>query len=282
MKAVLLGFCAFAIFALVWGEGLPRQLLQDESQDESAPEEPATVDKSQTEIDLDLIDSAESGNIGDAEAALEENAKVSSSDGFGWTALHFAALAKSPKLAKLLLGRGADVDAFTVSASRKRGVFTGEKSTPLHVAGAFGAPEVAKVLIDEGANVNLKDQRGWTPLMKAARFGHAETAKVLLDAGAEFEESGSLAPLHFAAVAGHLDIVKILLEKGPDVNAKTGGGDTALQYAAEFGNYEIAKVLLEAGADKSILNKAGKSPGELICIKKPECTDQAKLEELFT
>lgn len=267
MKAVLLGLCALAILSPAWGEGLPRQLLQE--------------DKSQTQIDLDLINSAESGDVADAEAALNDKAQVSSSDGFGWTPLHFSGIANSAKLAKLLIGRGADVNALTVSASRKKGVFTGEKSTPLHVAAAFGATEVAKVLIDAQANLNVKDQRGWTPLMKAARFGHTDTVKVLLDAGAQFEEPGSLAPLHFAAVAGHFDIVLALLDKGANVNAKTSAGDTALQYAAEFGNLEIVKVLLDKGADKNMVNNAQKSPRDLVCIKKPECPDQAKIKELL-
>ncbi len=101
----------------------------------------------------------------------------------GDTALHFAAAAYRTEIARLLLERGADVQA------RNR-----HGATPLHDA-AVGSPggkmwnpdaQTATIafLIAAGADPNSLDKRGVTPLHKAVRTRCAAAVRTLLEHGA--------------------------------------------------------------------------------------------------
>ena len=98
----------------------------------------------------------------------------------GWTPLHHAAEEGNLAIVKMLLEKGADVDART---SR-----FGE--TPLMLAcGLFGggrndAGKCARLLLEKGANANAATNDGVTPLMYAAHRGRVETVKLLLAKGA--------------------------------------------------------------------------------------------------
>ncbi len=68
------------------------------------------------------------------------------------TPLHEAAAMGHLEVARLLLERGADVNA-----KNKHGF------TPLHFAAGIGHTDVAKLLLEHGADVNAKDEHGRTP-----------------------------------------------------------------------------------------------------------------------
>lgn len=130
-----------------------------------------------------------------ARAALKEGAtRAAAADNFltgighyvyaGDTALHVAAAAHRPQIARQLIGLGADV-----SASNRRG------ATPLHYAadGNPGSPRwnpdaqsaTVACLIGAGANPNAVDQSGVTPLHRAVRTRCAAAVGALLDGGAD-------------------------------------------------------------------------------------------------
>ncbi|UVK49426.1 ankyrin repeat domain-containing protein (plasmid) [Mesorhizobium sp. AR07] len=102
----------------------------------------------------------------------------------GDTALHVAAAAHRPEIARELISLGADV-----AARNRRG------ATPLHYAadGIPGSPRwnpvpqsvTVALLIASGADPNAIDQNGVTPLHRAVRTRCGAAASALLDGGAD-------------------------------------------------------------------------------------------------
>ena len=82
----------------------------------------------------------------------------------------------NPKVAKLLIDRGADVN-----------IGFGEGGRPLHAAVDVNDPMYLEMLTDAGANLEYVDEFGNTPLQYAARHGKLEALLWLIDAGAELD-----------------------------------------------------------------------------------------------
>ena len=155
-----------------------------------------------------------------------------------------------PDVARLLLERGADVNA-RIDHLRDEG------RTPLHAAADLGRVEVAHVLLEYGANVGAEDNKGRTPLHDAMnyrtikKFGKVEVVRVLLEHGANVgaEDNEGRTPLHLAAKCGEIEVVRLLLEHGANIGAEDDGGETALQVASAVGDDETMKLLLEHDAN---------------------------------
>jgi len=88
---------------------------------------------------------------------------------YGLTPLHRAALYGKTKVVKILIGKGADINA--------KDQLYGD--TPLHKAVWNGHVETVKLLVSKGANVNAKDKKGKTPLYYAKKRGHKDVVKYL-------------------------------------------------------------------------------------------------------
>ena len=155
----------------------------------------------------------------------------------GMAPLHVATNDMYLEAARLLLERGAAVDATT-----KKG------STPLMLACKHGHVEAARLLLEKGAAVDAKNEEGMTPLMVACQKGQVEAARLLLENGAAVDakdEDGRTA-LMVACMKGHVIMTRLLLEKGADRTLADNDGDTAASYYLPRAPTEEAKAQLRA------------------------------------
>ena len=160
-----------------------------------------------------------------------------------WSNLMFGAFLGYVNVVKVLIQKGADVNAVVDDVER------GEM-TALHIAAARGHVEVAKVLIQNGADVNAVMIGNWTALHMAADKGHVEVAKVLIQNGPDVNaKKDKNTALHFAADHGHINVVKLLIQNGADVNAADKLKKTALHVAISRCNLDVVKVLGQNGVD---------------------------------
>ncbi|MDR2377463.1 MAG: ankyrin repeat domain-containing protein, partial [Puniceicoccales bacterium] len=122
----------------------------------------------------------------------------------GQTLLHFAARGGHMRLTRLLLEKGAAVEAKD-----------NDENTPLLLAALNGYTEVVPLLLEKKATVEAKNKYGNTPLILAVSNRHTEIVRLLLEKGAEVEAKTNDGdpPLILAGSKGHTEIVRLLLEK---------------------------------------------------------------------
>jgi ankyrin repeat protein len=212
----------------------------------------------------------------------------------------FAATENQPEVAKLLIERGANVNA-----PSRRFIFGELKSasggalmeraeggmTPLQYAAREGNIEVAKVLIAAGADVNAPEpQYNFTPLLIAIYNGKYDFSSLLIENGANVND-GSLYmavelrnmdtysnrpnPPETDRMQTATDIIKLLLARGANPNAvfekappqiQTQGtvtvpaGATAFYRAVKSADIPVMRMLLEKGANAGIAIKNGGTP----------------------
>jgi ankyrin repeat protein len=209
-----------------------------------------------------------------AKLLIDRGADVNAKNKWGKTPLHDAVGGGNVSLStvKLLVEKGADVNAKSNSGE-----------TALYCYGAARNLEVARFLIEKGADVNAERFDGQTPLHVAVgNMGSIDVVKLLIEKGANVNARDSgRTPLHIVAKEGKTDIAKLLIEKGADVNAKDAKDtqfntdNTPLHEAAEAGKTEIVKLLIEKGADLNVINKNGETP--LASAEKTGKSDMAEI-----
>lgn len=125
----------------------------------------------------------------------------------GWFALHLAAHFGHADAARLLINKGAQVNACSTNASR---------NMALHAAAAGRSQTVAKLLIEAGADVNARQGGGFTPLHSVAQGGDLEFARLLVAAGADVNvrAENQQRPLDFALANGRQAMVDFLESHG--------------------------------------------------------------------
>jgi ankyrin repeat protein len=164
--------------------------------------------------------------------------------------LHDAARAGRADVVKLLLDRGAAVDALDTW-----------NHTPLF-EGADTVDEVVRLLLDHGAKADAPGDFYDQPLYEAVAAGRAGIVRLLVghkaDARRVYAEGYTC--LHIAALSGRAEVADYLVALGLDVNARTKKGETPLYFAAKGGHLPCVKSLLAKGADPRARTNEGITP----------------------
>ena len=151
-----------------------------------------------------IHDAAKKGDVTSITTALDAGAAVDESDGQA-TPLYLAVRGGHLAAAKLLLERGADVNA-----------------APTPLLGPALMPALAKrridlidLLLDNGANPNA-GRNNETAVHIAARSGCLECVKSLVEAGADVnaKTKDGKTPLHLAKLKGQREIADYLVSHG--------------------------------------------------------------------
>ena len=192
-----------------------------------------------------IVAAQRAGGARVVEYLLDKGANLKTATNDGATALHRAAECGDVDVLKLLVDKGADVDA------QRKNPFGGQ--SPLASAVVFGHGTAVRYLLSKGAKANIGD----AGLSRAVFQGNVEIVKALLEAGVEVKNRGNQAfpgfggfepILALACFSYNADpqIVRMLLDRGADPTAKSQQGQTPLELARERGYEDVARLLVQA------------------------------------
>ncbi|KAH8125021.1 ankyrin repeat-containing domain protein [Trichoderma asperelloides] len=180
---------------------------------------------------------------------VDVSAKIDGGDIRGWTPLHYACWVGNTWMARLLLEKGASVNAQSHDGT-----------APIHCAAREGHLETIEILLEFRAAIDAMDGGGKTALHLAALNGHSETIKLLRQRGCRkvLDKWGRTA-LHLAAIAGEAVVIDPLL--AGDANSIDSKSRTPLHLAAHCGqNSFVQQLLTIPQIEKLALDALGQAP----------------------
>jgi ankyrin repeat protein len=139
--------------------------------------EPLLESPEKREQNSRLIAAVRGNDINDIVKAMSKGASANARDIDGSTALMIAAEEGNIDLCRLLIKKGADIEAKWINID----VGLGTLETALITAAKHGKKDVCALLLEKGANPNATDRYKTTALMYAAQFGYPEVCTVLLE-----------------------------------------------------------------------------------------------------
>lgn len=151
----------------------------------------------------------------------------------GETLLHFFAIEREIEIVKLILGKGAEIDALDTC-----------HRSPLMYASMLGYPEIVQLLLRHGADPNLQ-AHGENALRNALSSQRYEVADILIEAGANVNQCDPTGEtMLFEAVRTEdTKMIQYLLQNGAKKEIKNMFKDTVSDIALERENYAIAEML---------------------------------------
>ena len=198
------------------------------------PEEDAALDReiAQDELDAELTQAADDGDLPSLRAALAAGARVEARNGNGWHSLALAAEGGHAECLTALIQAGAPLDA---------------------------------VLHGYGWKANPKGW-GWRAAAFAARCGSLECLRLLADAGAAMDvrQDEGKTPLMMAIEGKHFDCAAWLIKAGVDLDLRDREGRTAIRCCVYCSDPKTLASLIAHGADFSLPDHDGRTPEDLI------------------
>ena len=239
------------------------------------------IDSITREGDTPLMLAALNGKLRAVKWFLEKGATVACEEKRGWNTLHHAAEGGDTDIISLIHTHLPEIDSKTR-----------EGDTPLMLAALCGKLHAVKWFLEKGATVACENNVGWntlhcaaqggvtdiislihthlpniesktgngyTPLMVAAWRGELLAVKWFLEKGATVacKDSRGWNTLHHAARGGDTDIISLIHTHLPNIDSKTGEGDTPLMLATLWGKLRAVKWFLEKGASVACENNVG-------------------------
>jgi ankyrin repeat protein len=219
---------------------------------------------------------------------------LSTRDGLGNTALHYAAHWQFDQWIPLLILLGAPTEA--ANATGETPLFAAVKqnapgtirvlianganlegrdtlgNTGLHAAVRWNAQRSAETLIDLGLDINSHALNGKTPLHDSIRLGMVDIENLLVSAGANLEvrDAGGNTPFIEAILTNFPGAMERLVERGADPNPRNFQGDTSLHLAAALSRNDMAVLLLNWGASIHARNSLGRTPFQNALATSPQ------------
>ena len=206
--------------------------------------------------------------------------KTPSSNAHRLHPIHVAAAEGNLEVLRLLVQRGADVNAVcscwnvgtslsaAVDMRRDRAVYAGR--TALMRAVCDTRNDVARALLDLRASVDIQDSAGLTALALATQHDNHEGVRILLSAGAStaIPDQEEYGPADHAILAGHAECLDLLMQAGADVSRggpaskRDHGQQSTIELAVLSDQAEIVRVLARhmpvQGYRPSLLHQAAK------------------------
>ena len=204
---------------------------------------------SENNKELNQLHSVEKeGDVTEMKSTLPRGFSVDSRNTTGRTPLMNAALNGNVQAVKSMIKRGADP-----SLTDNKGWNT------LHHAASGGDTDIISLIHTHLPNIESKTGEGDTPLMVAALCGKLHAVKWFLEKGATVacESNRGWNTLHCAAQGGDTDIISLIHTHLPNIDSKTGQGETPLMLAAFTGELHAVKWFLEKGATVACEDKRG-------------------------
>ena len=152
---------------------------------------------------LDIFEAAALGRLDRLNECARDASVLNSYSKDGFTALHFACFFGQPEAVRLLIAKGAAVDATAANPM---------KVTPLHSAASARNLEAARALLEHGAPVNARQHGGWVPIHAAAQNGDRPMVELLLQykADSKLANDEGKTPAAVAREKGHAEIAALL------------------------------------------------------------------------
>jgi ankyrin repeat protein len=205
----------------------------------------ATANGTDRSGDTVLMAAVRSGRLDAVTALVEAGADVNAADPqLGHTVLMWAVRSDSASIARLLLARGASLEARTRTGAKPAA------RPPGAGGGSHGVGIVRSGVPPQGEQ--LPAPGGMTPLLFAARDGSLEATPVLIEAGANLNaaDPNGMTPLMMAITNGQIRVAQLLVDKGADVHAADWYGRTPLWAAVEIRNLDTRSGATDNGIDR--------------------------------
>nr|GEV95654.1 ankyrin repeat-containing protein [Tanacetum cinerariifolium] len=197
----------------------------------------ASTERSESSAWGPLHLAAGGGHVNVLKLLLLKGANVNALTKDGNTALHLAVEERRRDCARLLLSGGADPNIGNVA----------DNEIPLHIASALGDDNMVKLLLLKGANKDIRNRSGKTAYEVAVEHGHTRL----------FDSLRLGDRLCTASRKGEVRTINRVLENGASINGIDQHGWTALHRASFKGYTDAVRVLIEKGVNIDARDEEG-------------------------